>query len=377
MPGNRPCTMLVWLGVLLCLSACATLADGESPSSVRTTVTEESSTLSMEESLLPQTETTTADPLSAIVDTETAPTATPAAVPVAISVPTGNVLDSLDWRPPPYVPPLALRTSDHFYFTRPIPSGAVNWPHPLYRYGSTYFGENSIHTGVDMGAELGTAIVAAATGEIIWVGYGLYSGADNPKDPYGLAITIRHDFGYQDMILFTVYGHLLDTNVWIGQRVQMGEKIGEVGNTGHSTGPHLHFEVRLGENRYFGTRNPELWMVPPEGWGVLAGRVTDTSGRPLYEYLIQIRSLETEKKSQVWTYAEGSVFADEVYCENFAISDLPGGPYEIKIHYLGRAYTAQMYILPGQTNYFHFHGRKGFEIEPELFEYAEGVLPEN
>jgi murein DD-endopeptidase MepM/ murein hydrolase activator NlpD len=271
-----------------------------------------------------------------------------------------------DWRPPPYEPPLVLRPEDHFYFIRPIPSGEVNWSHPYYRYGNTFFGESNIHTGVDMGADLGTPVLAAGDGEVIWVGYGLFRGSEDPNDPYGLAVAIRHDFGHLSQILFTVYGHMLTTNVWAGQRVSMGELIGTVGNTGHSTGPHLHFEVRLGENRYYGTRNPELWMVPPEGWGILAGRVLDTPGRTLKEYLVQIESLESEKKWQVWTYSEGTVFSDEQYNENFAISDLPAGPYEIRIDYLGVKHTAQMYIYPGMTNFFVFNGREGFNIEPEL-----------
>lgn len=278
----------------------------------------------------------------------------------------GEEYQELDWRPPLYKPPLVLRPEDHFYFTRPIPSGEVNWSHPFYRYGNTHFGESSIHTGVDMGADLGTPVLAAGSGEIIWVGYGLYSGAYDADDPYGLAVAIRHDFGHLSQILFTVYGHMLTTEVWPGQRVEMGDVIGTVGNSGHSTGPHLHFEVRLGENRYFGTRNPELWMVPPEGWGVMAGRVLDTPGRTLKEYLVQIFSLDTDDTWRVWTYAEGTVFSDELYGENFAISDLPAGPYEIRIDYLGVRHTAQIYVYPGMTNFFVFNGRNGFTVEPGL-----------
>ncbi len=197
-----------------------------------------------------------------------------------------------------------------------------------------------------MGAELGTPVLAAGDGEVIWVGYGIYRGSFDPEDPYGLAVAIRHDYGHLSQILFTVYGHLLTSNVYPGQRVMMGEEIGTVGNTGHSTGPHLHFEVRLGENRYFGTRNPELWMVPPEGWGVLAGRVLDTPGRTLKEHLVTISSLDTDRAWRVWTYAEGTVFSDELYRENFAISDLPAGPYEITIDFLGSGIKHRCISIP-------------------------------
>jgi murein DD-endopeptidase MepM/ murein hydrolase activator NlpD len=270
----------------------------------------------------------------------------------------------LDWRPPPYPAPWALRPQDHFFFTRPVPSGEVNWPNPSYRYGSTLFGEESIHTGVDLGAAPGTPVLAAGAGEVVWVGYGLYRGVYDEADPYGLAVAIRHDFGYQGQRLYTVYAHMETILVWDGQRVRAGEQIGSVGATGHASAPHLHFEVRLGENRYFSTRNPELWVAPPEGWGVLAGYLEDTQGRTLYEREIHIRSLETDQSWVVWSYAEGTVHPDAYYGENFVISDLPAGPYEVRMDYVGRSYYAQLYLKPGQTNFLRFQGRNGFTIEP-------------
>lgn len=267
------------------------------------------------------------------------------------------------WRPPPYEVPLALRPEDHFYFARPIPSGDVNWPNPRYRYGSTAFGEETVHTGVDLGADRNTEVRAAADGEVIWVGYGLYRGLYDPNDPYGLAIAIRHDFGYRDQLLYTVYAHLSSTVIWLGQRVSAGERIGTVGSTGHASGPHLHFEVRVGENRYFATRNPELWMVPAEGWGVLAGKVENSFGNPLTEHSVQIKSVETEQTWEVWTYALGTVNADEHYQENFVISDLPAGPYQVKVNFLGRSYGAFLFVYAGQTNRIAFHGRHGLAVE--------------
>jgi hypothetical protein len=66
----------------------------------------------------------------------------------------------------------------------------------------------------------------------------------------------------------------------------------------------------------------------------------------------------------VWTYAEGTIHSDENYQENMVIGDLPAGPYEIRINFVGRTFTAQMLLLPGQTNLFTFHGRWGYVIEP-------------
>jgi murein DD-endopeptidase MepM/ murein hydrolase activator NlpD len=288
--------------------------------------------------------------------------------PIPLTFPEVTVERISDWRPPPYPVPLALRAEDHFYFLRPIPSGSVNWPHPSYRYGGTFYGEQSIHTGVDLGAARGTDVLASAAGEVVWAGYGLYRGEYDPTDPYGLAIAIRHDFGYQGEELYTVYGHLSRVDVWQGQRVSSGEVIGAVGNTGHASGDHLHFEVRLARNRYFETRNPELWMVPPEGWGVLAGRVLDSWGRPLPEVEIQIESLESGLIREVFTYAKETVHPDEVYKENFVISDLPSGPYEVRFDYLGKRHAMQIFIDPGLTSLITFRGRNGFqgEVNPSV-----------
>ena len=87
------------------------------------------------------------------------------------------------------------------------------------------------HNGLDIAAQRGEAVVAPAGGVVMAVGYD--SGTGN-------YIIINH--GYQ---LKTLYGHLNAIHVKKYQRVQRGEHIGSVGNTGRSTGPHLHYEVRI------------------------------------------------------------------------------------------------------------------------------------
>lgn len=303
-----------------------------------------------------------------IVATIAAPVETQVQVPTSVQLvlPNAGANPLSVWRPPPYPIPWALRPEDHYYLGRPIPSSDVNWPNPRYRYGGTDFGSESVHTGVDLGADPNTPVLAAGSGEVIWVGYGLYRGEYDPTDPYGLAVAIRHDFGYGGQRLFTVYGHMSSTSVWEGQRVDAGEQIGTVGDTGHASGPHLHFEVRMGDNRFSASRNPELWMVPAEGWGVLAGRIVDARGEPLSEKSLQIRSIETGQRWDVWTYAKGTVHPDEVYQENFAISDLPSGPYEVTLITSGKSYSAYLIIHPGQTNVLNFNIRTGFEVDPPL-----------
>lgn len=95
------------------------------------------------------------------------------------------------------------------------------------------------HNGIDIAATPGTPVLAAATGRVIAVKVGGYNGG------YGNMIIIAHDKGIQ-----TVYAHLRSVSVITGQSVTRGEQIGELGNTGRSTGPHLHFEVRGAKNPF-------------------------------------------------------------------------------------------------------------------------------
>ncbi|MEO1341688.1 MAG: M23 family metallopeptidase, partial [Cyanobacteria bacterium J06635_13] len=88
-----------------------------------------------------------------------------------------------------------------------------------------------IHQGIDIAAPIGTPIVAAAAGEVIGVGW--YGG-------YGNLIKLEHLDGS-----VTYYAHNHRNLVTHGQKVEQGEQIAEMGNTGNSTGPHLHFEIRL------------------------------------------------------------------------------------------------------------------------------------
>jgi murein DD-endopeptidase MepM/ murein hydrolase activator NlpD len=126
------------------------------------------------------------------------------------------------------VPPI----SSGAFFTMPVrghkTSNFGQRFHPLFHYWR-------LHTGMDIGAGMGSPIAAAADGEVVRAAYS--GGSGN--------YTCIHHGRYQGKGIATCYAHQSQILVHPGQQVRRGQLIGRVGNTGNSTGPHLHFEVRL------------------------------------------------------------------------------------------------------------------------------------
>ena len=219
-----------------------------------------------------------------------------------------------DLRPALYAIPLALNPHDHFYFTRPISMDSNSDPSPDFRYGYYYPDDDKAHTGVDIISPLGKPVLAAGDGEVIFAGYGLMLGAGNTEDPYGLAVMIKHNFSYQDQSLYTVYAHLDEIVVEDGQFVRAGDQVGSIGLTGNTSGPHLHFEIRVEDPQGGRVQNPELWMVPPIGSGVLAGRLKNDFGYLLSTQELTLKSLESGRTYDLLTYApEKSIHPDKYF----------------------------------------------------------------
>jgi murein DD-endopeptidase MepM/ murein hydrolase activator NlpD len=108
--------------------------------------------------------------------------------------------------------------------------GRITCPYGFRR--DPFSGEGAYHTGMDMSAPPGTAVSAAADGTVEQAGW---------SSGYGQLVVIDHGNGYE-----TYYGHLSRVDVIEGQSIRQGEKVGAVGSSGRSTGPHLHYEVRVG-----------------------------------------------------------------------------------------------------------------------------------
>jgi murein DD-endopeptidase MepM/ murein hydrolase activator NlpD len=268
-----------------------------------------------------------------------------------------------------------LTENDHFYFIRPILANEVNWPLSAYLYGDVNFDPQKPHTGVDIVVDEGTPVVAAGPGTVVWAGYGLFLGGQDDSDPYGKAIAIRHDYGYKDQQLYTIYAHNSQLYVVRGQHVEAGQLIAASGNTGLTTAAHLHFEVRMGLNYFYDSYNPILWMSPPQGWGVLVGRVTTTWGDLVDGLQIRVTNVTTLDHKIGKSYGtDKTINPDPYYKENFVMGDLPAGTYEIMVPYFGAYFRMTIQIWPGAITYFNFNGFNGFNTNPPPMEIP-GNLP--
>lgn len=132
--------------------------------------------------------------------------------------------------PPPPAAAAGLRTGDAVFPT----TGTITST-----YGPRWGG---IHYGLDIANSIGTPIVSVMDGEVISAG---------PASGFGLWVRVRHDDGS-----ITVYGHINEALVSIGERVVAGERIATIGNRGQSTGPHLHLEVHQDGRKI----DPLVWL---------------------------------------------------------------------------------------------------------------------
>jgi murein DD-endopeptidase MepM/ murein hydrolase activator NlpD len=232
-----------------------------------------------------------------------------------------------------------------FPLGRPIaPPGRVTLD-PSYRFESSDHGKRDPHHGVEFLNSQGTPVIAAADGEVVVAGDDLKTTYGLFPNMYGNLVVLQHTFPDFDVPVFTLYAHLYSINVQVGDQVKAGEEIGEVGRTGSSTGSHLHFEVRYGENVYAAARNPELWMQPlpdedGQPGGALAGRILDGQGDLLVLDNIVLEHLAgagspPKKTYYLNTYSENRMVGLEPWEESFAIGDLPPGEYQVSFFKVG------------------------------------------
>ena len=132
------------------------------------------------------------------------------------------------------------------YFIIPLLSGIVTCEWMCYPQ----------HTGIDLSSSNSTqAVLAAASGTVTIAGW---------HNAYGNYVVISHLINGQEFT--TLYAHLSAIHVSVGQQVEQGEHIGNMGSTGNSTGPHLHFEIYVGPLNWPHARNPRDFLHFPSSW---------------------------------------------------------------------------------------------------------------
>ena len=188
------------------------------------------------------------------------------------------------------------------------------------------------HHGVEFFNPRGAPVLAAGPGEVVFADSDSEILIGPEFDFYGNVVIVDHGFTTPGgLTVFTVYAHLDRISVESGQRVETGDRIGNVGDTGVAEGPHLHFEVRRGDPfDYHATVNPDLWLFPKPGTGALAGRVTNSDGDVLEGVEIQIRrTVDNPILFYAYSYTGNGVNSAVSWGENFTRGDLRSGEYEV------------------------------------------------
>ena len=222
---------------------------------------------------------------------------------------------------------------EHNVMTRPIElaAGRVHWVDRTYPYGSTQWDTRPAHLGVEFINPRDTPVYAAASGTVVFAGSDDDTLVGPRLDYYGGVIVLAHEFrSLTDEPVFSLYGHLERIDVQQGDWVEVGQQIGTIGSSGIAIGAHLHFEVRVREPlSYLMTLNPELWLKHYANHGMIAGSIYDGDGKAINGKRLVVRSESTTR--EVYSYARDLVNPDPVWGENFTVSDLRAGEYEIVV----------------------------------------------
>jgi murein DD-endopeptidase MepM/ murein hydrolase activator NlpD len=232
-----------------------------------------------------------------------------------------------------------------------------------YRYGSTQEGTREAHHGVEFGNPGGTPVLAVADGMVIIAGTDSKTSFGPINGFYGSLVILEHNISGLVRPIFTLYGHLSSIDVASGDTVTKGQQIGRVGKTGTAAGSHLHFEVRVGENSYSSTVNPEIWLEPTlssqtnqkHGTLILQLRFKDGT---IYSTPILIQNFD-ELNASIHKFIDAESYAwgtpvDAYWQENLIVGDIEPGIYRISFLRSGKSYQKYIEIEPAKITLVEF-----------------------
>lgn len=250
------------------------------------------------------------------------------------------------------------------WFRRPIDRLDNPTIDQTYRYGSTMGGNFQQHQGVEFNNPDGTPVLAIGAGKVVYAG---------PAEQGALTVAIRHDTtvagpGGGRLRVYSVYYHNSALKAKVGQRVQPGQVISYVGNTGRATNDHLHLEVHAAptedvklivdslERFPAYTTNPELWIEPLPNTGLIAGQVFDAAGKPVPQARIY-GIIKPDPVETPFSYAEtygDKAHSHPLYGEHFAVSDVPPGELVIGTEIQGKKVFRKVTVEAGKLTWVVF-----------------------
>ncbi len=290
-------------------------------------------------------------------------TPTPSLTPTPTATPVDRTCPDPSPRKPDYLrydlgesrwPTPVAGAEPHFWLDKPLPGGGRYNINPTFPYGHDGLGYYLLHNGVDSSARLGTPLLAVADGTVVVA----QSDADELYgwrcNWYGELVVLELDQKWMGQSVFALYGHVLEINVEVGDKVERGDQVAEVGFGGAATVPHLHFEVRVGRNEFGSTRNPMLWVGPPESRGVIVGRVVDEQGRPWHGVSLSVVEINEGWIYNTWTYLDDPrklINPDEGFAENFVIHDVRPGVYRVVMEIDDERYQGSVTVEGGEIGF--------------------------
>ena len=254
----------------------------------------------------------------------------------------------------------------HLWFTRPFTDEFATWGSWYYPYGTNNNGQYLWHRGSDIQNPELTPIVAVGDGTVVFADNDLTRMIGETTNFYGQAVMIQHSRGITfttidgSQPVYTLYGHIEKILVNEGDSVQTGQPIALVGQRGVALGPHLHLEVRLSGDSYLDTQNPDLWVRPDPGYGIIAGRVVDVNGFYVPQQLMTLYRAEAPSKfwRQTWTYPDHRYTPDPDLGETFTFPDVRAGNYIVKTSFDGKNYNIPVTVKNGEISFVSINGNE-------------------
>ena len=254
--------------------------------------------------------------------------------------------------------------SGHFLLSLPISAEYNDVIDNSYRYGATQYDVRETHHGVEFSNPSGTPVLAAANGKILVAGNDLETNYGEFLNFYGNLVIIEHQLPELNYPIFTLYAHLSRIDVHQGDEVEAGQIIGAVGTSGTALGSHLHFEVRVKNNAYESTQNPDLWLKYYQDYekqnenGTLALKI-NYKNESIYTISILIENFtEPENPYREPIYTEAYSWQapqHPVWDENLVVGDLKPGTYRVSFIRDDRSLREFFKIEPGKLTFVEFN----------------------